>query len=136
MSDTTPNERQLAADLVSVLSGIARTDRCNTGEVTACAHRVGRHAARLIVMQYAKTPDQFLWIAETRTDWLAAMAAEIATYLETAAENAEAVAAVGEVLAVIQKPWPEFPSDPKPARVSDHEGNGWDDIDTGSEVML
>ncbi len=129
MSDsvTTPNERQLAADLVSVLQGIARSEACNTGELCACAHRVGRHAARLLVMQYAKTPGQFIWIAETRTDWLAAMAAEIATYLETAAENAEAVAAAGEVLAVVSKTH----------RPSDHEGNGWDDIDTsGQEVML
>jgi hypothetical protein len=127
MTDTTPNERQLAADLVSVLQGIARADAANTGELCACAHRVGRHAARLIVMQYAKTPGQFLWIAETRTDWLAAFAAEVSAYLETAAENAEAVAAAGEVLELI----------PKTIRPSDHEGNGWDDIDTsGQEVVL
>jgi hypothetical protein len=133
MTDTTPNERQLAADLVAVLQGIARADAANTGELIACAHRVGRHAARLIVMQYAKTPGQFLWIAETRTDWLAAIAAEVSAYLETAAENAEAVAAAGEVTMFTPKPWPAFPSDPQPA----HEGNGWDDIDTsGSEVVL
>ena len=137
MSDTTPNERQLAADLVSVLSGIARSEACNTGELVALARRIGQEAGRMLVTQYAKTPEQLVWIAETRTDWLCAMSSEIMLCLETAAENAEAVAAAGEVTMFAPKPWPDFPSDPKPARLSDHEGNGWDDIDTsGSEVVL
>lgn len=125
LSDTTFNERQLAAELVSVLQGIARADVANTGELCACAHRVGRHAARLIAMQYARTPDQFMWICHTRTDWLAAIAAEIHAYLETAAENAEAAAAAGTITLYEPKPWPSFASDPTAA-----EGNGWDDIDT------
>ena len=124
MSDTTPNERQLAADLVSVLSGIARSEACNTGELVAFARCVGQEAGRMLVTQYAKTPDQFIWIAETRTDWLCAMSSEIMLHLETAAENAEAVTAARELAAAHN--WP-----------SDHEGNGFDDIDTtGSEVML